>query len=76
LYEVNALIKVPRLISRGNCVEGPGIADIMAGWRVMGVPEAALGMGERVKGQQGKPLTPHRVLESILTFYIQIYRYI
>jgi hypothetical protein len=30
-------------------------------------------MGEWVKGQQGKPLTPHYVLESILTFYIQIY---
>jgi hypothetical protein len=74
LYGVNASIKVPRLISRGNCVERPRIADIIAGGMAVGVPEAALGVGEWFKGQQGKPLTPHRVLEFILTFCIQIYR--
>jgi hypothetical protein len=64
-------------MSRGNCVERPGIADIMAGLQVMGVPEAGRRGGrveKRAAGQASYTSSRPAIYTDLL--YTDIYRYI
>jgi hypothetical protein len=64
-------------MSRGNCVERPGIADIMAGLKVMGVPEAVWGVGrvrKKAARQASYPSSRPAIYTDLL--YADIYRYI